>query len=164
MGGGQVRRGCGAVGTHSWLPAQLIPLELAGSSHQHCARLAQSRSLGAGGCEGLPQSLVSPQGWRVQPMPCEQMPTPGPALLPPPASPWLSPTAMTGTSRSSSTPVVSGDGALSRFGGDGASPQKHLEHRHRPLWHGAAPNPLVPPRASPPPPGDGGWHHDVPRV
>lgn len=135
VGRGGARRGCLSVGTCPWLLAQLIPLELAGSSHRCSTESGTGMEPGGWGSEvgvlrGCPAatSSSSSQGWRAHPTLCEPMLTPGPALLPPPASPWLSPTTTTGTWRSSSTPVVRGNGALGGFGADGASSPNHPEH------------------------------------
>lgn len=54
------------MGTCSWLPAQLIPLELAGSSHQHRARAGTGTEPGGWGVWGtvpeprVPAGLESP--------------------------------------------------------------------------------------------------------
>lgn len=140
------------MGTRSWLLAQLIPLELAGSSHRCSAGSGTGMEPGGWGtevgavrgCPAATSSSSSSQGWRAHPMPCEPMLIPGPALLPPPASPWLSPTATTGTWRSSSTPVVRGSRALGGFGGDGASSQNHPQHLPAPEARGGSKHPCVP--------------------
>lgn len=110
---------------------------------------------------GCPHLCVSPpQAWRARPTRCVPMPTPGPPLPPPPVSPWLSATATTGTWRSSSTPAVRAAGAWKSrgFGGGWAWPPKTS-------GLGAAVSPFrPPPRAPPAPPGDGGRHHELPRV
>lgn len=167
---GWARRGCGSVGTHFWLLAQLIPLELAGSGHRCSPRSCTGTEpsvwgWGWGwGCKGLPCHLLLPAG----------LESPSHALRAD-ADPWAS--SATTTCVTLAEPhrydrnleiilYPCGEGGRcpwwvwGRWGvapkASGASPS--------PLRHGVAPNPAVPPRAPPPPPGDGGRHHDVPRV
>lgn len=139
---------CGLVGGETLLAAYPVnPMQLAGISCHHDAGFSTGMELGKlWGMRGCPVTSSFLQDWRAHPMPCELMPTPGPALLPPLVSPWLSPTATTGTWRSSSTPVVRRDSSLGRLGEAGHHP-KASRASPGSLQHGVAPTPPCAPQS-----------------